>query len=83
SSTDPRPWLLRPFDRIRFVPVSADQLATARADIEAGEADLSSSPGTFSLAQVRQLEESAAEEIATVRSRRRAAFDAELRRWAG
>lgn len=82
SRDDPRPWLLREFDRIRFTPVGADELAAARAAIESGEVDLDTRPGTFSLAQVRALELEAADEIAAVRARRRAAFDAERTRWA-
>ncbi|BBH16739.1 hypothetical protein Back2_10260 [Nocardioides baekrokdamisoli] len=82
SSDDTRPWLLREFDRIRFRPVSAADLAAARTAIETGEADLETNPGTFSLAEVRALEIEAADEIAAVRARRRAAFDAERTRWA-
>ena len=76
-----RPWLLRQFDRLRFVPVTADELAERRAAIKAGAADLDVRPATFSLAEVRGLEAAHAEEITTVRSRRRAAFDAERARW--
>lgn len=76
-----RPWLLRQFDRIRFRPVSAEELARHRADISAGRADLETYPATFSVAEVRRIEEEAADEIAAVRARRRAAFDAERKRW--
>jgi urea carboxylase len=76
-----RPWLLRQFDRLRFVPVTAEELAERRAAIKAGAADLDVRPATFSLAEVRGLEAAHAEEITTVRSRRRAAFDAERARW--
>jgi urea carboxylase len=76
-----RPWLLRQFDRLRFVPVSADELAERRAAVKAGTADLDVQPATFSLAEVRELEATHAGEIARVRSRRRAAFDAERTRW--
>jgi urea carboxylase len=76
-----KPWLLRQFDRLRFVPVTAEELAVQRAAIKAGDADLDVRPATFSLAEVRALEATHAEEISTVRSRRRAAFDAERARW--
>ncbi|GII22762.1 5-oxoprolinase/urea amidolyase family protein [Planosporangium mesophilum] len=79
--SDERPWLLRQFDRLRFVPVSADELAERRAAIKAGAADLDARPATFSLADVRALEAAHGTEIAAVRSRRRAAFDAERARW--
>ena len=81
SSRDERPWLLRQFDRLRFVPVTAEELADTRADIKAGRADLIISPATFSVAEVRALELAAADEIASLRARRRAAFDAERERW--
>jgi urea carboxylase len=80
ASTE-KPWLLRQFDRLRFTPVSADELAEQRAAITAGSAGLQVRPATFSLAEVRALEEEHAEEITGTRSRRRAAFDAERARW--
>jgi urea carboxylase len=79
--SDERPWLLRQFDRLRFVPVSADELAERRAAIKAGTTGLDVRPATFSLAEVRALESAHAGEITHVRSRRRAAFDAERARW--
>jgi urea carboxylase len=81
SAQDEQPWLLRQFDRLRFVPVSAEELADQRADIKAGRADLVTAPATFSVAEVRALERESADEIAGVRARRRAAFDAERQRW--
>ncbi len=78
---DPKPWLLRQFDRIRFVPVSAEELAFRRAEIKAGVRDLDVRPATFSIAEVAALEAEAAEEIALVRAHRRAAFEAERERW--
>jgi urea carboxylase len=76
-----RPWLLRQFDRLRFVPVTAEELAERRTAIKAGTAGLDVRPATFSLAEVRALEDAHAAEIGTVRTRRRAAFDAERARW--
>jgi urea carboxylase len=81
SGRDQQPWLLRQFDRIRFRPVTAEELAEQRAAIKAGTADLETSPATFSLAEVRALEEAAGDEIAQVRARRRTAFDEERQRW--
>ncbi|GAB3936744.1 hypothetical protein GCM10029976_048820 [Kribbella albertanoniae] len=78
---DERPWLLRQFDKIRFTPVSVEQLAHERAEIAAGRADLTVSPATFSIADVRRIEREAPVDIATLRARRRAAFDAERARW--
>jgi len=78
---DPVPWLLRPFDRLRFVPVSAEELTELRADIHAGRSDLITHPGTFSLAEIAAAEAEHSTEIGTLRARRRAAFTAERERW--
>ncbi|GAA1706512.1 hypothetical protein GCM10009745_63000 [Kribbella yunnanensis] len=78
---DERPWLLRQFDLLRFTPVSVEQLAHERAEIAAGRADLAVFPATFSIADVRRIEREAPVDIATLRARRRAAFDAERARW--
>lgn len=78
---DPVPWLLRPFDRLRFVPVSAEELTELRADIHAGRSDLVTHPGTFSLAEIAAAEAEHSSEIGTLRARRRAAFTAERERW--
>ncbi|UDY24334.1 5-oxoprolinase/urea amidolyase family protein [Nocardioides sp. Kera G14] len=78
---DPQPWLLRQFDRLRFVPVTAEELADQRADIRSGKADLVTRPATFSISEVRAIELAASDEIAAVRATRRAAFDAEKTRW--
>ncbi|MGY2873111.1 urea carboxylase [Marmoricola sp. URHA0025 HA25] len=81
SGRDEQPWLLRQFDRIRFRPVTADELAHEREQIRAGRADLDVAPASFSLAEVRALEREAGDEIASVRATRRAAFEAERKRW--
>ncbi|MEV4261874.1 5-oxoprolinase/urea amidolyase family protein [Kribbella sp. NPDC049584] len=81
SPSDEQPWLLRQFDLIRFTPVSAEQLAHERAEIAAGRADLKTTPATFSISDVRRIEQEAPVDIATVRARRRAAFEAERGRW--
>jgi hypothetical protein len=75
--------------RTRWVPIgrahrpglAAEQLAHERAEIKAGRADLRVSPATFSIADVRRIEQEAPVDIATVRAKRRAAFDAERARW--
>ncbi|MFG1623034.1 5-oxoprolinase/urea amidolyase family protein [Kribbella sp. NPDC049227] len=81
APSDEQPWLLRQFDLIRFTPVSAEELAHERAEIKAGRADLRVSPATFSIADVRRIEQEAPVDIATVRAKRRAAFEAERARW--
>jgi urea carboxylase len=79
---DELPWLLRPFDRLRFVPVSVDELAVLRAEVAAGERDLVTRPATFSLAEVHELTEAHAAEIAAFTDKRVAGFSAERERWA-
>ncbi|MEU4194975.1 5-oxoprolinase/urea amidolyase family protein [Kribbella sp. NPDC026611] len=81
SPSDEQPWLLRQFDLIRFTPVTVEQLAHDRAELAAGRADLKTTPATFSIADVRRIEQEAPVDIANLRARRRAAFDAERARW--
>ena len=78
---DTPPWLLRQFDRLRFRPVSAAELAELRADIAAGRADLETRPATFALAEVAALAAECTAETAAFRARRQAAFEAERARW--
>lgn len=78
---DPQPWLLRQFDRLRFTPVSTEELEDRRADILAGRADLHTTPATFCLAEVDALAAQNEVEIADLRAKRQAAFRAERERW--
>ncbi|WP_084216449.1 5-oxoprolinase/urea amidolyase family protein [Pseudonocardia spinosispora] len=80
-ANDPHPWLLRQFDRIRFHPVSTDELADLRADIKAGRRDLDVTPATFSVREVAAIEAAHSQEIEALRATRRAAFGAERDRW--
>jgi urea carboxylase len=74
----PRPWLLDFFDRLRFYPVSAEELLELRADphfrprIE---------PGEFSLDEHRRFVASIAKEAEAFRLAREAAFEEERARW--
>jgi urea carboxylase len=78
---DETPWLLRHFDRLRFRPVSAEELADLRADIVAGRANLDTRPSTFSLKEVAKIEAAHRIEIAEITQRRNTAFVAERARW--
>ncbi|HEY2203858.1 MAG TPA: 5-oxoprolinase/urea amidolyase family protein [Pseudonocardia sp.] len=78
---DEHPWLLRLFDRLRFRPVSVDELADLRADVAAGRADLDVAPGTFSVREAAAITAAHGPEIDRVRAGRRAAFAAERERW--
>jgi urea carboxylase len=75
------PWLLRFFDRIRWYPVSAEELLDARADMAAGRLDVRIEPGTFKMAEYQRLLDDNAGSIAGFRSRQAAAFAAERDAW--
>ncbi len=78
---DPQPWLLRQFDRLRFHPVSTEELEDIRADILSGSSDLVTAPARFSLSEVAAIEAEHHAEIAELRGVRRLAFQAERERW--
>jgi urea carboxylase len=75
------PWLLRFFDRIRWYPVSADELAELRADMAAGRLELKIEEGEFSLAEYRRFLAVNADTIEAFRARQSAAFAAERAAW--
>ncbi|MCP1549580.1 MULTISPECIES: urea carboxylase [Methylorubrum] len=75
------PWLLRPFDRIRFFPVSHAELTEARAAFPHGAYPIRIEPGTFSYAEHRAMLAGNAAEIEHAGARQRAAFAAERERW--
>lgn len=75
------PWLLRPFDQIRFHPVSHDELTDQRALAAAGELDLTIEETTFDLAEHLRFLDREADDIAAFRAHQRAALDAERDRW--
>ncbi|MCJ2028533.1 urea carboxylase [Methylobacterium sp. J-043] len=75
------PWLLRPFDRIRFFPVSHAELTEARAAFPHGAYPIRIEPGTFSYAEYRAMLADNAAEIEHAGARQRAAFAAERERW--
>ncbi len=75
------PWLLRPFDRLRFFSVSGEELERRRSALLAGELELDTEPASFRLAdQIRFVDDNAAA-IATFRRRQQAAFSAERDAW--
>ncbi len=75
------PWLLRFFDRIRWYPVSADELLDLRADMAAGRFVPRIEEGTFSLAEYQRFLADNAASIAAFRSGQAAAFAAERDAW--
>ncbi len=76
------PWLLRPFDRLRFYQVSADELTALRADPARAAAAIRVTPARFRWAEYQTWLATHAAPIADFRQRQRAAFAAERERWA-
>jgi urea carboxylase len=75
------PWLLRFFDRIRWYPVSAEDLLDARADLAAGRLDVRIEPGTFKMAEYERFLADNAAGIASFRARQSTAFAEERAAW--
>src|SRR5690606_29867036 len=75
------PWLLRFFDRIRFHPVSHEELTDFRADFLSGRASLRIEDGEFDLGTYTRFLEDEGDSIAAFRATQRAAFAEERERW--
>ncbi|MGW5514751.1 5-oxoprolinase/urea amidolyase family protein [Nocardia africana] len=75
------PWLLRYFDRIRWYPVSAEELLDLRADVARGRSALRAEEGEFRLAEYRDFLSANAESIADFRAVQAEAFAAERDSW--
>jgi len=78
---DGKPWLLRFFDRIRFFPVSHDELTAWRRDFPLGRRAIRVDHGEFRLADYRAFRRDHADSITAFEATRQAAFDAERARW--
>jgi len=76
-----QPWALRFFDRIRWYPVSAEELLELRAETDAGRGAFETTPGTFALADHERFLADNADDIARFRSRQHEAFEQERERW--
>jgi urea carboxylase len=76
-----QPWLLRFFDRIRFYPVSHDELEQIRRKFPRGGYPLEIEEGEFSLNEYQHFLRSNAGDMQAASSRRQQAFDQELQRW--
>lgn len=76
-----RPWLLRPFDRLRFFAVGGEELERRRAALLAGELGIDTQPAAFRLADHLGFVDEHAGSIARFRRRQRAAFAAEREAW--
>jgi urea carboxylase len=78
---DGKPWLLRFFDRIRFFPVSHEELSEWRRDFPLGRREIRIEEGIFRLSDYRAFLAENAGSIAAFQARRQAAFDAERADW--
>ncbi|WP_061960486.1 urea carboxylase [Demequina flava] len=75
------PWLLRFFDRVKFVEVDPDTLEEQRIAFAAGRFEVPVTEGEFSLAEHREFLEREAESISLFRGRQGEAFEAERAAW--
>jgi urea carboxylase len=76
------PWLLRNFDRIRWYPVSAEELLELRAEQAQGRLQLRIETGTFQLAEHRRFLDDHAADIEAAQRRQQDAFERERAAWA-
>jgi urea carboxylase len=76
------PWLLRPFDRLKFHQVTADELTEARAGFPHGGYPIKIEHGTFSLAEHQTYLANHEADITQFQHTQRAAFEAERTAWA-
>ncbi|HEY0236766.1 MAG TPA: urea carboxylase [Afipia sp.] len=75
------PWLLRFFDKIKFFPVSAEELLEARAAFPYGAYDIKIEQGEFSYADYANDLVRNRVSIETFKNRQQKAFEAERQRW--
>ncbi len=76
-----QPWLLRCFDRIRFYPVTNQQLAQIRRDFPRGDYPLNIEQGEFSLQEYQHYLQQNAGSIEAFEQQRKLAFERELQYW--
>ncbi len=76
------PWLLRFFDRIRFFPVSADELLKARDAFPQGRYPLRIEEGEFNLIAYQDFLATIQDSAQAFQATQQAAFEAERARWA-
>ncbi|PKP78763.1 MAG: urea carboxylase [Alphaproteobacteria bacterium HGW-Alphaproteobacteria-3] len=75
------PWLLRFFDRLKFFPVSAEELLDAREAFLHGEYEVKIEESSFRLSDYFSFLDGDAEEISAFRVSQRRAFEGERKRW--
>ncbi len=82
SFVEGRPWLLRFFDQVRFYPVEEAELTELRLAFREGRHEVPIAEEVFDLGAHNAFLASIAPELASFRARQKAAFDAEVARWA-
>jgi urea carboxylase len=75
------PWLLRFFDRIRFYPVSSEELLEAREALPHGRFALKTEDAQFNLAKYEEFLESIRPGAEAFKAMQKRAFDEERERW--
>lgn len=78
---DGKPWLLRFFDRIRFFPVSHEELTEWRRDFPAGRRSIRIEEEVFRLSEYREFLAENAQSIDAFQNTREAAFAEERGAW--
>jgi len=76
-----QPWLLRFFDQVRFVQVSAEELQQIRQDFPLGKYPIRIEEGEFSLSTYQNFVAENQIDIQQFQQQRQSAFDEELARW--
>jgi urea carboxylase len=79
--TEGKPWLLRFFDRVKFFPVSHNELTEARRDFPLGRYPIRIEEQVFRLSEYRAFLAEHAQTITAFQATRQAAFDAERADW--
>jgi urea carboxylase len=77
----PKPWLLRFFDRIRFYPVTTEELAVLRQDLPLGRTALKVEPGSFRWKEYQGFLRDIEAESASFAACQQTAFAQERERW--
>ncbi len=81
TSTFEKPWLLRFFDRIRFFPVSAEELLDIREAFPRGDYQIRIEDGTFNLRDYNTFLADNCSSISAFKQTQQTAFEAERERW--
>ncbi|MGE4385732.1 MAG: urea carboxylase [Endomicrobiaceae bacterium] len=76
-----KPWTLEFFDRIKFYPVTAEELLQIRHDFLRGNYELQTELTTFNLGKYLKWLESISEDSKKFKNRQQAAFETERKMW--